>query len=564
MGVDGVKKVLALSMLAALLLMMGDIPTLSESVSKYPYDVYEEYQDALFALQKDITQLYMEVHQRKNPEVLYRHMLKTIEAAAVLVGKAEPASHNIHNILQISLQDRMEMLLIEGLPERQKENLINLGYTEEDIVEFLDWILTCNDNYHHSVSGFTPEEKNRLYAIGLTDEQISELQTYINGYYTQLHTAQHVVKQHQTELIQIQLLLSLAASQILPCFENDDNESNRLHNAEEKLLEAVLYVSKDQSSLEQVKAFSKEVYKAAEKEVREGEGQYLVDFFVGLQVHCGALTALNGDTESGLAEIKLYEHVLSECVASPERPLPLLMQVEEKSFLEDTVQVSDFVGQIEESDETNNLGCILVFVKAPDTTIWQATVMLFSFISVLGEVNLTLDELVTFLGSFIGATLTVTKLAFGSVGALLLLIITAPSVGEGWPTVIEYDPSNIFDKIYVDEGTIVHIQERAQSEDKCERWSHQAIIDDPWRIRFTIEHAMRVYVGTFKSRYFYYVTDGKHEWAAVVEKMGEKTGRVVTAYRIDCAPPYECGGKFYMTWLEKWEKCENFTLVWPV
>jgi hypothetical protein len=47
---------------------------------------------------------------------------------------------------------------------------------------------------------------------------------------------------------------------------------------------------------------------------------------------------------------------------------------------EQSIPLTDFVGQIEEYDETNNLAVTYVFVKAPDTTLLQFLVMLSSFI----------------------------------------------------------------------------------------------------------------------------------------------------------------------------------------
>ncbi len=307
------------------------------------------------------------------------------------------------------------------------------------------------------------------------------------------------------------------------------------------------------------------MYKAAEKKVRTGEDQYLVDFFIGLQVHCGAITALNGDLQVGLAEIFLYKPALSECVASPERPLPQPLHIGGQPYLEDVTPASDFIGQIEESDETNNVGSVLLFVKASDTTEWEAAKILFNFIflSFGSTANVTLQGLVDFLGSCITGSITVTTLAIGSVGAILLLVLTAEPVGEEWPTSIK-DPTGTFDEIIVDQATIAHIQDGAQREEKCERWSHQAILDDPWRIRFAIEHVNLLFKSPM-GQYFYYAADGKDEWVVMVKAMEKRKGRVGTAYRVDCAPPYLCrrDNKYYWTILEKWLICEKFILIWP-
>jgi len=347
------KKGLALSLAAVLFLMMCDIPPISESEGENPYKLYKEYRNSLYALQKDITQIYLEI-DKKNPQAVYEHILQVIEKTARLIGEANTASQNVHDHLQISLQDHMEILLILGFSEEQKENLTNLGYTEEDIAELQTWLLHYNDYYHHVTTGFTLEEMEWFYSVGLTDDQISDLQIVLEKHYTQRHTAQQMVKKHQTELLYIQVSLSIAALQTLSKLDNGKNKDKgknlekTLLNAEEKLLEAIPNVSEDQSSLERVKALSKQVYKAAEQKIRKGENQYLVDFFVGLQVHCGALTALYGDERVGLAEIQKYKGVVAECAASPERPAPQPMHISGQPMsLKDNTPVTNVVGQVE-------------------------------------------------------------------------------------------------------------------------------------------------------------------------------------------------------------------------
>ncbi len=242
------KKALALSLIIIFSVTMYDVPALSEPASEDPYKIYKEYRDSLFSLQQDIAHVCMELHQGKNVQAVYEHMLQVTEKTAVLIGKAENTSQNVHDILQISLQDRMEMILILGLSEKQKENLIELGYTEDDMAELLDWILLHNDHYFHAAAGFTPEEIEQLHSMGLTDEHIVELHTKIKDYYTKMHTTQQVVKQHQIELMHIQLLLSLSILQTLSDLDKGGKGKSELQDAEEKLLQAILNVSEDQSS----------------------------------------------------------------------------------------------------------------------------------------------------------------------------------------------------------------------------------------------------------------------------------------------------------------------------
>lgn len=91
---------------------------------------------------------------------------------------------------------------------------------------------------------------------------------------------------------------------------------------------------------------------------------------------------------------------------------------------------------------------------------------------------------------------------------------------------------------------------------QCERFGYRAVYTDPIQIVYTIMHAAKVYKSP-DNRYYYYRKDYKDEWVVEVDVLEHKCcGRVATAYRVDC--DYECGD----TILEKWELCDNFTLVW--
>ncbi len=545
----------ALGLVVVLLLMMCDIPV---SESDYDtYHLYKKYRDDLYTLQKDITHLYVELHQGKNAQAVYEHLLQTVEKTAVLIGKAELASKDVHEHLQISLKDHIELTLVRGLSESQKENLAALKYTEKDITELLDWLFHYNDYNYHAVIGFTPEEMERFYSLGLTDEHIDELQTIMNDHYTNLYTAQQLVKEHQTELMHIQVSLSVAALPILSELDTHGKEKSALQNVEEKLFKAMLTVSDDKSSLEQVKAFSKQVYKTAEQKIRKGSNEYLVDFFIGLQVHCGSLTALYGDTDLGLSEIRFYTNLISECV-SPERPL---LSMGESLTLGQylSVPMEGFVGHVEEFDETNNMGVAYVFVKGSDTTLLQSILLLVSFITCIGQPEFSLQQLVNFLAF----TITPTVIIVGAAGAVLLLIITAPAVGHEWPPAV---PGWIEGKevIIVVEGSYGqgHIAERAQSKDKCIAGSHQAILDDKYMIQKIIVHALNLLYNGNNGQYVYYYVDslGK-EWAVFVEEYENDYYQLITAYRADCAP-FRCrkDNEDYNSIFKKW-LCEGFKLV---
>lgn len=570
------KKELALSLLVILLVTVCDVPALSDNDLE-DHEIYREYRDDLYLLQKDITQIYLELHQGKNLQAVYEHIVQTVEKTAAVIGEAELASHNVHDALQISLQDHLEIVLILGLFEKQKENLINLRYTEEEIAELSDWLLHYNDYYHHATAEFTAEEIKQLHSLGLAVEQIAELQHVITEHYTKKQAAHKVVKQQQTELMKIQALLSLAALQALSELEKDSKgkakdkgkDASELLNAEEKLLEAILTVSEDQSSLEHVKAFSKQVYKAAEQQIRKGNNQYFVDFFVGLQVHCGAVTALNGDTELGVAEIQFYRGIVSECAVSPERPVPqpIDFTCSNQLISEETIPLTDSVGRVEEFDETNNLGVAVYFVKTPDTTLPMFLMLFSDSIVGWGSIDwfsLTLPDLTNILNAVFAVEITINSVIVGAAGAVLLLILTAPVVGYEWPSAvpgwIEGD-----EVIVIVEGSYGqgHITERANSKEKCIASSHQAILDNKYMIQEIVKWASKLFYNKETGQYIYYlIDDAGKEWAIFIEKYEYKYYQLITAYRVDCPSPYRCktDGKDYPTIIEKWI-CEGFKLI---
>ena len=500
------------------------------------------------------------------------HLLQTIEKTATLIGQANTASQHVHDHVQISLQEHLEILLVLGLSEEQTKNVTDLGYTEKDRDELLTWLLHYNDCLHHVSTGFTPEQMEWFYSVGLIDDQIFDLQTVLENHYAQRYTAQQMVKQHQTELLYIQISLSITALQELSKLDKgkDKNKGNNLEktllNAEERLLEAIGTVSEDQSSLEQVKALSKQVYKAAEQKICKGEDQYIVDFFVGLQVHCGAVTALHGDVEIGLAEIERYKGVVLECAASPERPAPYsMLSGGQPMSLGDTISIpmTDIVGQVEEFDETNNVGVAHLFVKASDTTLWESQSLLVGFIATyFSQAEFSLHSVVEFLT----AGISITTIGIGTGGALFVLVVTAPSVGHEWPPAvpgwIEGDEVIIIVEGSYGQG---HITERAESgKDPCIRSSHQAILDDKYMIQDIIMHAHELLYNPSSGQYVFYfkqfLGDKLVEWAVFVEEYENDYYQLITAYKADCKP-FMCGGKKYKTILEKWIECEEFELV---
>jgi hypothetical protein len=553
------RKGLTLCVAMTLLLLNGDIPVFSENVSEDPYSIYNEYRNSLIALQKDIALISMELQQGKNSQAVYEHIVQTIEKTAVLIGYAEKASHNVPNGFQGSLRGQLESLLEFGLSEEQKSTLMNLGYTEDTINEMMKSLTYYNDFYYHASRGFTPEQRQWFNSIRLTDTQISELQTRIHDHYTQVHTREEGIKQQQTELLYIQLSLSAAALGIL--VDQEERGKDKLgesENAEEKLLEAIQTVSEDHSSLEKVKAYAKQVYKAAEQKIRKGEEQFMVDYFVGLQIHCGAVTALNGDREFGLTKIQDYGDILSDY--ANDREFMLSGQItpgEETSS--DTVTASGFVGQIEESNEDNNTGYIVLIIKTGKTTAAEILQML---------AQMTAPEMVKLMIEKLLQLGTTAKAVLSVGGTIFVLIIEAEPIGGGWVECVvsctTTDPSGIFIEIFEDKETVETIEAGALDTNLafCERTGYDRVRKDPMGIVYTIMLAIEVYKNP-DNHYFYYMMDNLGgKWVVEVEILEHAgCGRVVRAYRVNCEP-YACSGYSDLTILEKWVLCDSFVRVW--
>ncbi|MBU7023601.1 MAG: hypothetical protein HXS40_05485, partial [Theionarchaea archaeon] len=161
---------------------------------------------------------------------------------------------------------------------------------------------------------------------------------------------------------------------------------------------------------------------------------------------------------------------------------------------------------------------------------------------------------------------TVLSIAIGVVGAVFLLVVTAPSVGYEWPPAV---PGWIEGKqvIIVVEGSYgqAHIPERAKSEDECEASSHQAILDDKQMIQEIIERPLKLFHNAGMGQYiYYYIDDAGKEWAVFIRKYYKEFYELRTAYRVDCRPPYICNTAKdkYSTIVGKW-LCEGFKLISP-
>jgi hypothetical protein len=554
-----------IAFLVTALFVVCDVPGFAgspylASSSESTDHVYHEYCRSLLTLQQDIAKLSLDIRE-KNSQAVYEQILHITEETAVLIGVAEKASQDVYNGFQGSLQGRLEILWEYGLTGDQKNALLDAGYTEDDIHQVMKSLTQYNDYYYHAVRGFHPEQLQFFYSMGLTDEQILALQTDISNHYTRVHTLKEAIKEHQTELLYVQVQLSVAALKTVSGQkEKGKNTVNGLKNAEEKLLDILLTVSEDTNSLEQVKAHAKQVYKAAEQQIRNGNTQCAVDFFVGLQIHCGAVTALHGDTLFGLREMRKYEGALSALITGINRSEQGVPPGNEPSPF-GTGAVLDVTGQIEESDEDNNAGYIVLIAKTGGTKVLDFVHMMAEW-NIPSIVETAFERLLECVG------LEPASLVVSAGGVVFMLIVSAEPVGASWvecvvPCMVE-DPSGIFAQIFEDKETVETIEAGASKENKvvCERKGYSAVYTDPGQIIYTIMCAIEVYRSP-DNHYYYYTKDiSGDSWVVEVEIFEhECCGRVVRAFQAICRS-YACSGYEDLTIREKWILCDNFTLVW--
>jgi hypothetical protein len=220
------------------------------------------------------------------------------------------------------------------------------------------------------------------------------------------------------------------------------------------------------------------------------------------------------------------------------------------------------------------MGVITVLVKGPDTTFLQFLMLFFACIGAEVWLNWTLPDLAATLDSLLAtSSVTISSIATGAVGAVILLVITIPPVGLGeWPDVV---PTHINDEyaLVIVRGSYGegHINARAQDSDGCEHTSHQAIVDDPYQIKDIIKKAQQVYSNESRTQFFYsFIDNTGKEWVAVtriytnISFPGLPLYELRSAYRVDCGP-FRCvvDGEWneFNRVYEKWNHCEKFILI---
>jgi hypothetical protein len=190
------------------------------------------------------------------------------------------------------------------------------------------------------------------------------------------------------------------------------------------------------------------------------------------------------------------------------------------------------------------VGVTVAFVKAPDTSFMQFLMVLCAGVGAEVWFNWALPELSTCLESLLaGSSITVSTIVTGAVGAVFLILVTIPPAGLGeWPDAIVgfIEGEEI---IIIVDGSYGqgHIQERAQSDDPCVRSSHEAITNEPYKIKDIIVQAKKLLYNVHTNRYLYYFTNWAGEWVVVIEELRNYgIFELITSFRVDCPLPEKC------------------------
>ncbi|MGC1121959.1 MAG: hypothetical protein WBA22_12790, partial [Candidatus Methanofastidiosia archaeon] len=207
---------------------------------------------------------------------------------------------------------------------------------------------------------------------------------------------------------------------------------------------------------------------------------------------------------------------------------------------------SGIVGEVEESNEANNMGVTVALVKTPETSLLSFLMLVFAAVGPEAWQNVTLPSLSASLESLLASeTITVSSLASGAFGALFLFLIWIPPVSASeWPdAVIGNIRGNRI--VIVVEGSYGqgHIIQRSQDEDQdpCIRTSHQAVLDNPYKINEVVKKAQKLLYQPTSGKYaFIFKPFLRKEWVVIIREYSPGTAiyELVTAFRADCGPPY--------------------------
>lgn len=319
----------------------GNKNRLSDDISKY--------QKNLLKLNEKIAKVYQELDDGKEP---YSHAVKAAEETAEMIGKtnalAALLSESGFDTGTTNLSSQLQDVAIYGFSAEVRESLIQMGYTPEDI-EALETKITEYNAYLYRISneGFTSEEIQSLKDAGYTDSDIENLERAISQRYLSDLNAAGQLNASKNELYQLQTTLSILALKLL--IESSEEKGKismeqmrHLGELEEKLLEDI-----DKGKWNHIRSSGKELYKYSEMLMKKSDNasEFSVDYFIGMQMHLAAITALEGDEEFALSVVNTYKLALEDLASKRH------VEKEDKGAGKGKVKASSIVNPLSDSME---------------------------------------------------------------------------------------------------------------------------------------------------------------------------------------------------------------------
>ncbi|RMD95630.1 MAG: hypothetical protein D6813_00015 [Calditrichaeota bacterium] len=285
-----------------------------------------DYQEDLFELNKKIAKIYREINtgpKSRGWESIYVHSIETAEETAELIG----GTNKLATLLSTSgfvtentsLSSQLLDVAVNGFSPETRESLIQAGYTSQDIALLETKVLEYNAYLNRiSAEGFNSEEIQTLREAGYNDSEIEALEEGIRQRYSLSFSAVDQLNASKYELYQVQVVLSVLSLKLLinSSDEHGKVSSEQLEHLGELEQELIEDISKSNSknNWEHIRNGGKEIFKYSEMLIKKSgnASAFSVDYFIGLQVYLGAITALEGDEAFALNVIDSYKPALED------------------------------------------------------------------------------------------------------------------------------------------------------------------------------------------------------------------------------------------------------------
>jgi len=315
------------SLLTFLILSSAITPAVlagEESKNHIKYDI-SDYQKDLLDLNEKVAEVYQDLNMGDEPrsKSSYVHVVGTAEEASKLIGKTNKLvallSGSEFESTNTSLGSQLDDVGITGLSSELKDDLIEAGYTLDDIEALEKKLIEYNAYlYRISTDGFSPEEIQSLRNAGYTDEDIENLKNKITQRYFSNFNAGEQLNASKNELYQVQATLSILGLKLLINSSEGKGEISpeqieHLGKLEKRLIGDIDKLG-EKEKWNHIRDDAKGLYKYSEMLIKKADNasEFSADYFIGMQMHLAAITALEGDEKFALDIINSYRLALED------------------------------------------------------------------------------------------------------------------------------------------------------------------------------------------------------------------------------------------------------------